>query len=39
MQTTNNQQHTGGGGVNAFIPNGKSLYLANNSLYKLQAVA
>lgn len=38
MQTTNNQQHTGGG-VNTFIPNGKSLYLANNSLYKLQAVA
>lgn len=38
MQAADNQQYTRGG-VNASIPNGKSLYLANNSLYKLQAVA
>ncbi len=38
MQTADNQQYTGGG-VNASTPNGKSLYLANNSLYNLQAAA
>lgn len=37
MQAADNQQYTGG--VNACTPNGKSSYLANNSLFKLQAVA
>lgn len=37
MQTADNKRYMGG--VNALVPNGKNLYLANNSLYKLQAVA